>query len=80
MEASDGQPDGGFGRVPIGNRLVILAPKFKQRKVLAIRDFLPRCGRVTAPSSRSSSDTQEFLVLYVIRYATVIDGFVLDML
>ncbi|KAH1091623.1 hypothetical protein J1N35_018880 [Gossypium stocksii] len=26
------------------------APKFKRRKVSAIRDFLPGCGRVTTPN------------------------------
>ncbi|KAH1039897.1 hypothetical protein J1N35_041640 [Gossypium stocksii] len=68
--------------VPAGIGLVVPAPKFKQRKVSAIWDFPPGCGRVTAPSSRSSevitvdrssqgADTQEFLVLYVIRCVIV---------
>ncbi|KAH1098066.1 hypothetical protein J1N35_014987 [Gossypium stocksii] len=29
---------------------VVSAPKFKRRKVSAVRDFLPGCGRVTAPN------------------------------
>ncbi|KAH1097101.1 hypothetical protein J1N35_014022 [Gossypium stocksii] len=57
---------------------VASAPKFKRRKVSAIRDFPPGCGRVTAPNFGSSelitvdrsgqgSDAREFLVLYVIK-------------
>ncbi|KAH1082915.1 hypothetical protein J1N35_022676 [Gossypium stocksii] len=49
----------GFSRkamtmVPAGNGLIVPAPKFKQRKMSAIRDFPPGCGRITALSSRSS--------------------------
>ncbi|KAH1107867.1 hypothetical protein J1N35_011635, partial [Gossypium stocksii] len=40
--------------VPVGNGLVVPALKFKQCKVSTIRDFPPGCGRVTAPTSRSS--------------------------
>ncbi|KAH1107899.1 hypothetical protein J1N35_011667 [Gossypium stocksii] len=29
---------------------VVSAPKFKWHRVSAIRDFLPGCGRVTAPN------------------------------
>ncbi|KAH1031480.1 hypothetical protein J1N35_043654, partial [Gossypium stocksii] len=35
------------------NVRIASAPKFKQCRVSAVRDFPPRCGRVTAPSSRS---------------------------
>ncbi|KAH1108141.1 hypothetical protein J1N35_011909 [Gossypium stocksii] len=54
-----------------GNGLVVLASKFKQWKMSAIRDFPPGCGRITAPSSRSSSDAREYLVLYMIRCVIV---------
>ncbi|KAH1097024.1 hypothetical protein J1N35_013945, partial [Gossypium stocksii] len=40
-------------KVPIGIEHVVFALKIKQPKVSAVRDFLPRCGKVTAPSSRS---------------------------
>ncbi|KAH1056587.1 hypothetical protein J1N35_034652 [Gossypium stocksii] len=33
---------------------VVFAPKFKRHKVSAVRDFLPRCGRVTASNFRLS--------------------------
>ncbi|KAH1122285.1 hypothetical protein J1N35_005445 [Gossypium stocksii] len=33
--------------VPSGNRVVLSAPKFKRRRVSAVRDFLPGYERVT---------------------------------
>ncbi|KAH1097136.1 hypothetical protein J1N35_014057 [Gossypium stocksii] len=51
---SEGSNKKAMTMVSAGNGLVVSAPKFKQRKVSATRDFLPGCGRVTAPSSRSS--------------------------
>ncbi|KAH1091931.1 hypothetical protein J1N35_019188 [Gossypium stocksii] len=48
MEANGGQSEGGSGGVPTENGLVVSAPKFKRRKVSAVRDFSPGCRRVTA--------------------------------
>ncbi|KAH1114223.1 hypothetical protein J1N35_007601 [Gossypium stocksii] len=59
---------------------VVSTPKFKRRKVSAIQNFLPRCGRVTASNfglsrqivvdqSSQGYDDREYLVLYVIRCA-----------
>ncbi|KAH1097955.1 hypothetical protein J1N35_014876 [Gossypium stocksii] len=36
------------------NKLVALTPKFKQRRVLAVRNFPLGYGRVAAPNSESS--------------------------
>ncbi|KAK5833510.1 hypothetical protein PVK06_017354 [Gossypium arboreum] len=60
-----------------GSGRVAFAPKFKRRRVSAVRDFPPGCGRVTTPNfglSRQIAVDQgfadrEFLVLYVIRRA-----------
>ncbi|KAH1073161.1 hypothetical protein J1N35_025489, partial [Gossypium stocksii] len=35
-------------KVPAGNERVVTTPKFKRRKVLAVRDFSLRCRRATA--------------------------------
>ncbi|KAH1031279.1 hypothetical protein J1N35_043453, partial [Gossypium stocksii] len=51
MEASSGFSEEGSGRVPTGNGLVVTVPRFKKRKVLAVRDFPPGCGRVAEPQS-----------------------------
>ncbi|KAH1114405.1 hypothetical protein J1N35_007783 [Gossypium stocksii] len=40
--------------MPAKNELIAPAPKFKQRKVSAVRDFPPRCSRVAAPNFGSS--------------------------
>ncbi|KAH1082851.1 hypothetical protein J1N35_022612 [Gossypium stocksii] len=47
MEASDNQTKGGRGRVSTGSALAVSTPKFKQRRVPAVRDFPLGCGRVT---------------------------------
>ncbi|KAH1073305.1 hypothetical protein J1N35_025633, partial [Gossypium stocksii] len=49
MVASSSHSKGRSGRVPTKNRLVAPAPRFKQRKVSAVRDFLPGCDRVAVP-------------------------------
>ncbi|KAH1097849.1 hypothetical protein J1N35_014770 [Gossypium stocksii] len=54
MVASSGHFEEGSERVPTGNGLVAPAPKFKQRKVSIVQDFLPGCGRVAAPITRHS--------------------------
>ena len=38
-------------KVPARIERVAFTPKFKRRAMLAIRDFLPGCGRVAAPNS-----------------------------
>ncbi|KAH1107627.1 hypothetical protein J1N35_011395 [Gossypium stocksii] len=48
MEASDNWTEGGCGRVSIGSALAVSTPKFKGRRVSAVRDFPPGCKRVTA--------------------------------
>ncbi|KAH1064166.1 hypothetical protein J1N35_029153, partial [Gossypium stocksii] len=48
MEASDNRTEGGRGKVSIGSALAVSTPKFKRRRVLAVRNFPPRCERVTA--------------------------------
>ncbi|KAH1097336.1 hypothetical protein J1N35_014257 [Gossypium stocksii] len=64
--------------VPVDSGRVASAPKFKRRKVSAIRDFLPGCGTVTTPNwgmsefitvdrSSEGDGTRDYLVLYVIR-------------
>ncbi|KAK5802909.1 hypothetical protein PVK06_030541 [Gossypium arboreum] len=66
--------------MPTGSGRVVSAPKFKRRRVSAVRDFLPGCGRVTAPNFvlirqitvdrlSQGSGARESLVLYVIRSA-----------
>ncbi|KAH1039091.1 hypothetical protein J1N35_040834 [Gossypium stocksii] len=47
LMASDNQIDGGHGRVITGSALAVSTLKFKQRSVPAVRDFPPRCRRVT---------------------------------
>ncbi|KAH1046771.1 hypothetical protein J1N35_037555 [Gossypium stocksii] len=64
---SQGSSSKAMTLVLVGNGLVVPALKFKHSKVSVNWDFPPGCGRVAAPSSRSSSDAQEFLALYVIR-------------
>ncbi|KAH1032165.1 hypothetical protein J1N35_044339 [Gossypium stocksii] len=53
-EASCSYSEGGSGRVPTENGLVAPAPRFKQCKVSAVRDFPPGCGWVAAPITRLS--------------------------
>ncbi|KAH1122032.1 hypothetical protein J1N35_005192 [Gossypium stocksii] len=82
MEASNGQSEERSGRVPVEIENVISTPKFKRRRVSAVRDFSPGYRRVTASNfglsrqiaidqSSQGSDTRELLVLYMIRCATV---------
>ncbi|KAH1039826.1 hypothetical protein J1N35_041569 [Gossypium stocksii] len=40
--------------VPTGNGIVIPALTLKQLRVSAIREFLPGCGRITVPSSKTN--------------------------
>ncbi|KAH1122076.1 hypothetical protein J1N35_005236 [Gossypium stocksii] len=47
MEASDNRTERGCGRVSTASALAVSTPKFKRRRVSAVRDFPPRCGRVT---------------------------------
>ncbi|KAH1106682.1 hypothetical protein J1N35_010450 [Gossypium stocksii] len=54
MMASNSHAERSSGRVPTENRLVAPAPKFKQCKVSAFRDFLLGCSRVAAPITRLS--------------------------
>ncbi|KAH1064025.1 hypothetical protein J1N35_029012 [Gossypium stocksii] len=37
-----------MARMPAEIERVVSAPKFKRQRVSAVRDFPPRCGRVTA--------------------------------
>ncbi|KAH1046735.1 hypothetical protein J1N35_037519, partial [Gossypium stocksii] len=39
------------------NELVAFAPKFKQRRISAVWDFPPGCGKVAAPNSGSSKQS-----------------------
>ncbi|KAH1107846.1 hypothetical protein J1N35_011614 [Gossypium stocksii] len=77
-----GASDKVMAKVPSKFERVASAPKFKQRKVSAIRDFPPGCDRIIVPNSRSSElitvdqssqafGDREFLALYVIRCVTV---------
>ncbi|KAH1107065.1 hypothetical protein J1N35_010833, partial [Gossypium stocksii] len=50
--ASSSLSEGSSGMVPTKNGHVAPAPKFKQRKVSAVRDFPPGYGRVAAPITR----------------------------
>ncbi|KAH1073128.1 hypothetical protein J1N35_025456 [Gossypium stocksii] len=52
--ASSSHSKGKSGGVPAQNRHVAPTPKFKKRKVSAVRDFLPGYGRVAAPITRPS--------------------------
>ncbi|KAH1121967.1 hypothetical protein J1N35_005127 [Gossypium stocksii] len=54
MMASSGYIEGGSGRVPTGDGHVASAPRFKQRKMSTVQDFLPGCGREGAPITRLS--------------------------
>ncbi|KAH1039827.1 hypothetical protein J1N35_041570 [Gossypium stocksii] len=51
MVASSGHSEEGSGKVPTRNRLMALAPRFKQRKVSAVWDFSLGYGRVVKPQS-----------------------------
>ncbi|KAH1122186.1 hypothetical protein J1N35_005346, partial [Gossypium stocksii] len=52
--ASNSHSKGKSGGVPVENGHVAPTPKFKQRKVSAVRDFPPWCARVAAPITRPS--------------------------
>ncbi|KAH1056251.1 hypothetical protein J1N35_034316, partial [Gossypium stocksii] len=54
MVASSSHSEGRSRRVPTKNGLVAPTPRFKQRKVSAVRDFPPGCSRVAAPITRPS--------------------------
>ncbi|KAH1107977.1 hypothetical protein J1N35_011745 [Gossypium stocksii] len=63
-------------KVPAEIERIVSVPKFKQRKVSTVQDFLPGYRRVTVPRSsrqitvnQSGFDAQDFLVLLVIRAA-----------
>ncbi|KAH1056328.1 hypothetical protein J1N35_034393 [Gossypium stocksii] len=69
-------------RVSAKNVRVAFTPKFKRRKVSAVWDFPPGCGRVTASNlglsrqiavdrSSEGDSAHDYLVLYVIRCVTV---------
>ncbi|TYI70152.1 hypothetical protein E1A91_D08G201900v1 [Gossypium mustelinum] len=58
MVASSSHSEGRSGRVPTEKGHVAPAPRFKQRKVSAVRDFPPGCGRVAAPITRPSDQAQ----------------------
>ncbi|KAH1055816.1 hypothetical protein J1N35_033881 [Gossypium stocksii] len=49
-----GASDKMMAKVPTEFEGVASTLKFKQRKVSAIRDFPPGCGRITTPNSRAS--------------------------
>ncbi|KAH1031479.1 hypothetical protein J1N35_043653 [Gossypium stocksii] len=69
-----------MAKVPAENVCIASTPKFKRRRVSAVQDFPPGCGRVTAPSSRSSDGACEYLVLYVIRCVSVYTVLIVDRL
>ncbi|KAH1121819.1 hypothetical protein J1N35_004979 [Gossypium stocksii] len=60
-----------MAKVPAVIKHVASSPKFKRRRVSAVRDFSLGYGRVTASNFGLSSDAQEFLVLYVVKCVTV---------
>ncbi|KAH1082918.1 hypothetical protein J1N35_022679, partial [Gossypium stocksii] len=64
------------------NVLVVSIPKFKQRKVSVVRDFLPGCGRMTASNlgltrqitvdrPSEGDNARDYLILYMIRCVSV---------
>ncbi|KAH1122055.1 hypothetical protein J1N35_005215 [Gossypium stocksii] len=64
-----------MANVMTGFEHVLTMPKFKRRKVLTVRDFLPGCGRVATTNlglHRQIAVNQgfgdyDYLVLYVVR-------------
>ncbi|XP_021291532.1 histone-lysine N-methyltransferase, H3 lysine-9 specific SUVH6 [Herrania umbratica] len=56
--ASGSHSEGRLGRVSTENGHFASAPKYKQRKVSAVRDFPPGCGRLAAPINRPSEQAQ----------------------
>ncbi|KAH1031580.1 hypothetical protein J1N35_043754 [Gossypium stocksii] len=54
MVASSGCSEEGSGRVPTETGLVAPTPRYKQCKVLAVRDFLPGYSKVAASITRPS--------------------------
>ncbi|KAH1039700.1 hypothetical protein J1N35_041443 [Gossypium stocksii] len=54
MVAGNSHSEGRLGRVPTENGLVAPTPRFKQREVSVVRDFLSGCGSVAAPITRPS--------------------------
>ncbi|XVE65171.1 hypothetical protein DITRI_Ditri07aG0159700 [Diplodiscus trichospermus] len=56
--ATGSHSEGRLGRVPAENGHFGAAPKYKQRKVSAVRDFPPGCGRLAAPITRPSERAQ----------------------
>ncbi|KAH1039548.1 hypothetical protein J1N35_041291 [Gossypium stocksii] len=62
MEASDNRTERGRGRVSTGSALAVSTPKFKRRRVSAVRDFLSGCGRVTTSNyDLTMSAVRDFL-------------------
>ncbi|KAK5811781.1 hypothetical protein PVK06_027153 [Gossypium arboreum] len=66
-----GASDKVIARVPAEIKRVASTPRFKWRKVSAVRDFSLGCGRVAAPNFGLGSGDHDFLVLYMIRIARV---------
>ncbi|KAH1047432.1 hypothetical protein J1N35_038216 [Gossypium stocksii] len=60
MVASSNHSEEKSGGVPAENGQVAPALKFKQRKVSAVRDFLPGCSKlpalITRPSKQATND------------------------
>ncbi|KAH1082711.1 hypothetical protein J1N35_022472 [Gossypium stocksii] len=48
LSMSEGSSRKVMAKVPAEIERVVSTPKFKRRRVSAVRDFPPRCGRVTA--------------------------------
>ncbi|XWS38648.1 hypothetical protein CRYUN_Cryun19dG0148800 [Craigia yunnanensis] len=60
--ASGSHSEGRFGRVPTENGHFGPAPKYRQPKVSAVRDFPPGCGRLAASITRPSEKAQDQVV------------------
>lgn len=70
--ASGSHSEGRLGRVPTENGYFGPAPKYKPRKVSAVRDFPPGCGRfapitrhVVSKSVNRSIFSQKFQLSYI---------------
>ncbi|KAH1129676.1 hypothetical protein J1N35_001054 [Gossypium stocksii] len=91
IKASDNQTEGGRGRVSTGSARTVCTPKFRRRRLSAVKDFSPGCGRLTASNysltrqiavdhSSKGGDAQDYLVLYVIRCVTVYTALIVNRL
>ncbi|OMO73766.1 hypothetical protein COLO4_26875 [Corchorus olitorius] len=56
--ASSSLSEGLLGKVPAENGHIAPTPKYKQRRVSAIRDYPPGCGRLAAPVTTPSEQAQ----------------------